>query len=448
MQEQPTAVSGQPGTTQAGKTSVKTARRARWAWVEASVWTDRMLAALEYGVKGDVWFSLMDKVYHPGNLWSAWAKSAANDGAPGVDGITISRYEKDVEANLVRLAGTLKDGSYRPKAIRRTYIPKSDGKMRPLGIPTVQDRIVQGAVRHAIEPIFEKEFARHSYGFRPGRGCKDALRRVDELLKAGYRYVVDADLKSYFDTIPHDLLMQQVEERIADGRVLGLVRMFLEAKIMEGLDEYTPAAGAPQGAVLSPLLSNIYLNPLDHLMAQQGYEMVRYADDFVILCKTQQEAESVLELVRGWMAEAGLTLHPEKTRIADAQTEPFEFLGYRFDKGRKWPRDKSTQKLREKLKPWLKRTSGVSLQASIAKINPSLRGWYGYFKHADRRGLYDIDRWVRTRLRSILRKRHGGKGKGRGDDHHRWPNKFFADLGLFSLERAHELACRSMKMAH
>ena len=211
----------------------------------------------EEGVKGDVWFSLMDKVYHPGNLWSAWAKSASNDGAPGVDGITISRYEKDVEANLSRLGERLQDGSYRPKAIRRTYIPKSDGTRRPLGIPTVQDRIVQGAVRRVIEPIYEKEFARHSYGFRPGRGCKDALRRVDELLKAGYRYVVDADLKSYFDTIPHEKLMKLLEERVVDGRVLGLIRMFLEAKIMEALEEYTPAAGAPQGAVLSPLLSNI-----------------------------------------------------------------------------------------------------------------------------------------------------------------------------------------------
>ena len=446
MQERPTAVPARAK--QAGESTAERARRARWAWVEASVWTDRMLAALEDGVKGDVWFSLMDKVYKPGNLWSAWAKSASNDGAPGVDGITIKRYEKDVEANLIRLGDSLKDGSYRSKAIRRTYIPKLDGKMRPLGIPTVQDRIVQGAVRRVIEPIFEKEFARHSYGFRPGRGCKDALRRVDELLKAGYRYVVDADLKSYFDTIPHDQLMKRVGERIADGRVLVLIRMFLEAKIMEALEEYTPAAGAPQGAVLSPLLSNIYLNPLDHHMAQQGYEMVRYADDFVILCKTRQESESALELVRSWTAEAGLTLHPEKTRIADAQTEPFEFLGYRFDKGRKWPRDKSKQKLRDKLKPWLKRTSGVSLKATIAKINPSLRGWYGYFKHADRRGLYDIDRWVRMRLRSILRKRLGGKGKGRGTDHQRWRNKFFADHGLFSLEHAHVLACRSMKMAH
>lgn len=407
-----------------------------------------MLAALEEGVKGDVWFRLIDKVYNPKNLWSAWAKSAANNGSAGVDGITISRYEKDVEANLARLAGQLKDGSYRPKAIRRTYIPKADGKMRPLGIPTVQDRIVQGAVRHVIEPIFEKAFARHSYGFRPGRGCKDALRRVDELLKSGYRYVVDADLKSYFDTIPHEKLMKRVREHVADGRVLTLLESFLEAKIMEGLTEWTPAAGAPQGAVLSPLLSNIYLNPLDHLMEQRGMEMVRYADDFVILCRTGEEALAALELVKAWTAEAELTLHPEKTRIADAQTQAFEFLGYRFDKGRKWPRDKSKQKLRESLKPYLKRTSGESLRALIARINPKLRGWFGYFKHSDRRGLYDIDRWVRTRLRAIQSKRHKGKGKGWGDAQVRWPNAFFAALGLLSLEQAHKLACQSMKMEH
>jgi len=407
-----------------------------------------MLAALEYGVKGGVWFSLMDKVYHRRTLEAAWAKTASNHGSPGVDGLTIERYEKDVESHLTRLAEKLKDGSYRPQAIRRTYIPKADGRKRPLGIPTVADRIVQGAIRQVIEPIFEREFARHSYGFRPGRGCKEALRRVDEFLKAGYRYVVDADLQSYFDTIPHEPLLERIGERIADGRVLGLLRMFLEARIMEAMASYTPAAGAPQGAVLSPLLSNVYLNPLDHRMAQQGYEMVRYADDFVILCQTREEAAAALDEVRSWTAQAGLTLHPEKTRIADTQTEAFEFLGYRFDQGRRWPRDKSKRKLRERLQPYLRRTSGVSLQATIGKINPTLRGWFGYFKHADRRGLYDVDRWVRMRLRSILRKRLGGRGKGRGADHQRWPNKFFTDLGLFSLEQAHVAACRLMKMAH
>lgn len=446
MQDKPASVP--PRARQAGDEAERRALRARWPWVEASIWTDRMLAALEDGVKGEVWFSLIDKVYRLENLWSAWAKSAANDGAPGVDGITIQRYEKDAEANLEHLAGRLKDGSYRPKAIRRTYIPKADGKLRPLGIPTVADRIVQGALRHVIEPIFEREFARHSYGFRPGRGCKDALRRVDQLLQDGYRYVVDADLKSYFDTIPHDRLMQRVRERVADGRVLQLIETFLEAKILEGLKEWTPDAGAPQGAVLSPLLSNIYLNPLDHLMEQRGYEMVRYADDFVVLCRTKQEALAALELVKAWTAQAGLTLHPEKTRIADAATERFEFLGYRFEKGRKWPRDKSKQKLRESLKLHLKRTSGVSLKEIIARINPTLRGWYGYFKHADRRGLNDIDRWVRTRLRAIQSKRHGRSGKGWEDAQVRWPDKFFAELGLFSLKQAQVLACQSLQRAH
>jgi RNA-directed DNA polymerase len=448
MQEEPTEVADLFGTTQAGKTPLKVQRRRRWAWVEASVWTDRMLAALEYGVKGEVWFSLIDKVHNPKNLWSAWAKTAQNQGSAGVDGITIKRYEKDVEANLERLAAELKEGTYQPKAIRRTYIPKTDGKMRPLGIPTVQDRIVQGAIRHVIEPIFEKQFAQHSYGFRPGRGCKDALRRVDALLKAGYRYVVDADLKSYFDSIPHEKLMQRVREQVADGRVLKLIQAFLKARIMEGLSEWTPSAGAPQGAVLSPLLSNIYLNPLDHLMERKGMEMVRYADDFVILCRNMEEAQAALELVKMWTAEAGLTLHPEKTRIADAVTDGFEFLGYRFDKGQRWPRTKSKKKLRESLKPLLKRTSGVSLRTIIKKINPKLRGWYGYFKHARRRGLHDMDRWVRTRLRAIQDKRHKGKGKGRGNAQVKWPNRFFADLGLFSLEQAHILECQSMKMAH
>jgi len=448
MQDQPTLVPGSTGSQQGGQTSVKAARRGRWAWVAASAWTDRMLAALEYGVKGDVWFRLIDKVYNRRNLWASWRKTAGNKGSPGVDGMTIDRYQKDVELNLERLAGKLKEGIYQPKAIRRTYIPKPDGTMRPLGIPTVQDRIVQGAVRQVIEPIFEKEFARHSYGFRPGKGCKDALRRVDELLQSGHRYVVDADLKSYFDTIPHKKLMKRVRERVADGRVLKLIEAFLEAKILEGLEQWTPMAGAPQGAVLSPLLSNIYLNPLDQQMEQQGYEMVRYADDFVILCRTKQQAEAALEQVKQWTVQAGLTLHPQKTRIADAQTEAFEFLGYRFDKGRKWPRDKSKRKLRQTLKPRLKRTSGVSLTTIIARINPTLRGWFGYFKHADRRGLGDVDRWIRMRLRSILRKRRGRRGKGRGTDHQRWPNAYFARLGLFSLEHAHTLACQSMQMVH
>ena len=445
-QGKPTAVP--TGATQAGEDPTLRARRARWTWAEASVWTDRMLAALENGVKGGVWFSLVDKVYNPMNLWSAWCAVARNNGSAGVDDITTGQYEREVEANLVWLAERLRDGTYHPKAIRRTYIPKSDGKMRPLGIPTVQDRIVQGAVRQVIEPIFEKQFAAHSYGFRPGRGCRDALRRVQQLMESGHRYVVDADLKSYFDTIPHQKLMDLVRRRVADGRVLKLIESFLEAKIMEGAEQWTPTSGAPQGAVLSPLLSNIYLDPLDHQMASAGYEMVRYADDFVILCQTKEQAQAALEAVAAWTAQAGLTLHPEKTRIVDAQIEPFEFLGYRFERGRRWPRDKSMLKLRETIRGKTRRNDGRALSVIIADVNRSLRGWFGYFKHSYKTVFPGVDGWVRGRLRSVLRRRHKCRGKAKGRDHQRWPNAYFAGEGFYSLKEAFARACRSMKVAH
>lgn len=423
--------------------------RARWPWVEASVWTERMLTALENGVKGNVWFSLIDKAYSLSSLSAAWAKVHANDGAAGVDRVTVAMFEKRAEANLSELAEALRTGSYRPLAIRRAYIPKADGTERPLGIPAVRDRVVQTALRNVLEPIFEKEFAGHSYGFRPGRGCKDALRRVDHLLKSGHRYVVDVDLKSYFDTIPHDRLMERVRERVADSRVLKLIESFLSQKVMEGLEEWTPMAGSPQGAVVSPLLSNIYLNPLDHQMAGKGYEMVRYADDFVILCETPERAQSALEEVRRWVEANGLSLHPQKTRIADAGSkEGFEFLGFHFRTGRRWPRRKSVKKLREAIRRRTPRTSGVSLQRTIAEINPVLRGWMGYFKHSGRAVFSEIDSWVRMRLRSILRKRQKKPGRGRGADNRRWPNKFFADAGLYSLKRARDLWSQPAKAAN
>lgn len=445
MQDKPATV---PCAKQAGDTLDTSKRRSRWPWVEASVWTDRMLAALENGVKGDVWFSLIDKVYKRSNLWSAWCATARNKGVAGVDQITIEQYEREVEANLERLAQELKLGTYQPKPIRRTYIPKADGTQRPLGIPTVCDRIVQGAVRHVIEPIFEKRFASHSYGFRPGRGCRDALRRVQALLDEGYHYVVDADLKSYFDTIPHQRLMEQVQKQVADGRVLKLIESFLKANIMEGLEQWTPTAGAPQGAVLSPLLSNIYLDPLDHHMESAGYEMVRYADDFVILCKTKEQAQAALEAVQTWTAQAGLMLHPQKTRIVEAPVEAFEFLGYRFNRGRRFPRRKSEVKLREAIRRKTGRTNGQSLPVIIENVNRTLRGWYGYFKHCHHTVFSEADGWVRGRLRSILRKRHKRRGKGRGRDHQRWPNKLFDTLGLYSLRQAHARQCQSVKAAH
>jgi RNA-directed DNA polymerase len=314
--------------------------------------------------------------------------------------------------------------------------PQSPEK-RPLGIPTVQDRVVQTALRTVLEPIFERDFAPHSYGFRPKRGCKDALRRVDELLKAGYIHIVDADLKSYFDTIPKDRLLALVGQKVADGRILGLIKAFLEQGVLDGLEEWTPEQGTPQGAVCSPLLSNIYLDPLDHLMAEQGFELVRYADDFVVLCRSSQEAAAALATVQRWTAEAGLTLHPTKTRVVNAVDDGFDFLGYRFAAGGRRPRAKSLQKFKDAVRAKTKRTAGHSLSQIIEDLNRTLRGWFEYFKHSHRSTFAPLDGWIRRRLRNVLRKQHGRSGISRAFDNIRWPNAFFAEHGLFSLQVAY-----------
>jgi RNA-directed DNA polymerase len=305
--------------------------------------------------------------------------------------------------------------------------------------------VVQTALRNVLEPIFEKDFAEQSYGFRHGRGCKDALARVDELLQAGYTYVVDADLKSYFDTIPHDNLLALLGRKVSDSRVLGLIEAFLKADIFENMKNWTPEEGSPQGSAISPLLSNIYLDPLDHLMAQSGFQMVRYADDFVVLCRSRQEAEAALKVIRQWVDEAGLTLHPEKTHIADARRkgEGFDFLGYHFERHYRWPRQKSMTKLHQTIGAKTRRTNGRSLSVIIADVNKTLRGWFGYYRHSHYTTFTGVDGWVRMRLRSILRKRHKKRGRGRGSDHQRWPNAFFADHGLYSLKAAHALVSQS-----
>lgn len=411
--------------------------RARWAWTERSVWTDRMLTALENGVGGGKWFSLIDKVAAPENLFASYVTVAEHQGAAGVDHVTVEDFGKGLTDRLDRLESTLREGRYRPQEVRRVWIPKPGSReQRPLGIPTVRDRVVQTALLHVLEPIFEREFAEHSYGFRPNRGCKDALRRVDTLLKRGYRYVVDADLRSYFDTIPQERLRARVAERVSDGRVLDLVDLFLQQGVLDGLAHWRPTTGTPQGAVISPLLSNIYLNPLDHEMAARGYEMVRYADDFVVLCRTQAEAEAALDWVRQWVETNGLSLHPEKTRIADAEGAGFAFLGYHFRGGQRWPRKKSQDKLKDVLREKTRRTDGRSLPAIIVDINRTLRGWYAYFKHAHRYTFGALDSWLRMRLRSLLRKRAGRRGRGRGWDHVRYRNAYFRAAGLFSLEAA------------
>lgn len=406
---------------------------------EPEVWTERMLMALARGLRGNQWFSLIDKIYADRTLELAWAKVASNAGGSGVDNITITRFAKSCPRGLLDLKEQLRTASYQPQPVKRVWIPKpGTNEQRPLGIPAVRDRIVQTALRMVIEPIFEHRFAEHSYGFRSGRGCKDALRRVQALLDEGYTWIVDADLKGYFDTIPKDRLMSRVEERIADTRVLTLIRSYLDQGVMEELTLHEPTdRGTPQGAVISPLLANIYLDPLDHLLAQSGVEMVRYADDFVLLCRSEEEAQTALARVQTWVRENGLTLHPEKTRLVDA-TQPggFDFLGYHFERGYRWPRRKALDRLKDKVRALTPRTSGHSLDTTITQLNQMLRGWYGYFQHSHRTTFPSLDSYIRGRLRAILRKRAGKRGRGRGSDHQQWRNHYFTELGLFSLSQA------------
>ena len=419
---------------------------AQWAWVDRAVWTERMLAALGNGVKGNKWFSLIDKVYGLGTLQRAWEQVKANRGAAGIDRQSIEGFAANAQAYLSELAKDLEQGKYQPQAVRRVDIPKAGGKTRPLGIPTVKDRIVQTAVKRVIEPIFEREFLPMSYGFRPGRGCKDALREVDGYLKEGYTHVVDADLKGYFDSIPHQLLKARIEDHISDGRLLELLAGWLRQDIVKGLERWTPTGGTPQGAVISPLLANIYLHPLDERLTKLGYAMVRYADDFVILCQSAERAHAALEEVKTWVQENGLSLHPEKTHIGDCRIrgQGFEFLGYRFEAGKRWVRKKSLQGFKDKIREKTGRSRGDSLSAIIADLTPMIKGWHGYFKHAYRSTFPELDKFIRRRLRAILRKQEKRPGAGICHaDHKRWPNAYFAGLGLFTMTEARTSASQS-----
>jgi RNA-directed DNA polymerase len=407
-------------------------------WANRVVWNERMLDALQSGVRGGKWHTLNDKVYSSLNLYVASLSVLGNEGAPGVDHQTVAQFEDRQLEELRRLEEELRTGKYQPRAVKRVWIPKPGSReMRPLGIPSVRDRVVQTALLHVLEPIFDSTFAENSYGFRHGRGCHHALERIEALLNKGYVHVVDADLKSYFDTIPKDRLMDRVGERISDRGILRLVEQFLEQGVMDGLREWTPELGTPQGAVISPLLANLYLNPLDHLMAEADIAMIRYADDFVILCRSREAAEQALTKVKHWVEENGLMLHPTKTKVVDARTDGFDFLGYTFRGTLRVPRQKSLDKVKETIRAKTRRQNGNSLTWIVGTLSATLQGWFGFFRHCHGNVFTDMDSWVRGRLRSLLRKRAGRRGRGRGADHQRWPNLYFADQGLFSLHGAH-----------
>ena len=430
----------------AGSRQVASTRPEDWSWVDRSIWTERMLAALGNGVRGGKWFSLIDKVYRPATLRSAWQQVLVNRGAAGVDRVSVERFAGHLDRYLSELGQELEAGRYRPLPVRRVEVEKADGKLRPLGIPTVRDRVAQAAVKRVIEPIFEHMFAPTSFGFRPGRSCKDALRVVDGLLKAGYTHVVDADLKGYFDSIPHDRLKQRLAAHISDSRLLALLDGWIEQDVVQELKRWTPTSGTPQGAVISPLLANLYLHDLDVKLAGLGLSMVRYADDFVILCRSAAEAVDALDVVSAWVAAEGLQLHPDKTHVGDCRLvgQGFEFLGYRFEAGRRWVRDKSLKALKTKIRSQTRRTEGRSLSQIVSGLNPLLRGWFTYFKHAQRGIFRTLDGFIRRRLRALLRKQAKRPGVGRClADHQRWPNAYFAAAGLFTLTEARQAASQS-----
>lgn len=414
-------------------------------------------------MKRRVWYSLYDKVYRMENLLSAFEQIRKNKGAPGIDKVTIEEYEKELESNLEALQQKLKAKTYRAKPVRRKYIRKDDGKMRPLGIPTVEDRVVQAAVRNIIEPIFEEEFLPSSYGFRPGISAHMALDQVTEYLNQGYVHVVDADLQSYFDTIPHEQLIKRIRKRITDGTVLNLIREFLTAGVMEEQTYQETNEGAPQGGVLSPLLSNIYLHQLDMLMAERGQRIVRFADDFIILCKSQKGAERVMRGVTKYLEEElGLTVHPTKSKVVDSTKEPFTFLGYEFYRNIRRVDPKKLRKFKDKVKRKTRKNQTVDIQILIReKLNPLVRGWGNYFGKGNVKTLFKgLDAWIRRRLRMVqlrswrhvknlhrvLRRKGWTEQSLQGIRMFAWrsskspmvhgalDNEYFSSLGLVSLE--------------
>lgn len=406
------------------------------------VWSYPMLQALDNSEKGWKWYSLKDKICRMSTIRRAFGVVKENKGCGGIDNITIEKFSEQYPRNLFSLKEELENNRFEPLPVKRVLIdkPGSTAK-RPLGIPTVKQRVVENSFKMALEPIFECIFLPCSYGFRPNRGGKDALRVVAQYLGEGYKYVVDADIKGYFDTIDHKILMSFIEERIADKWVLNILKKFLSNDIMEGLNRWTPTVGSPQGSVISPLLSNIYLHRLDERMTKEGFKIIRYADDFVLMCKTAEEASRGLEVVKEVMDQLKLTLHPEKTKIVEVAGENgFEFLGYLFRENARRPRDKAIVGMQAKIKLKTPRRGGKALIRVIEELNPVVRGWYNYFKNVKNSVwvFKKIDGYTRRRLRSILAGFEGKRGSHRMSDNYKWPNDYFHSRGLYSLLVNHE----------
>ncbi|MDC3424048.1 group II intron reverse transcriptase/maturase [Aquibacillus sp. 3ASR75-11] len=374
------------------------------------------------------YYSIIDKVYRMDNLYEAWNAVKANKGSAGVDGETILWFETQLNQNLLEIQRLLKEGRYQPQPVLRHYIPKDNGKKRPLGIPTVRDRIVQQAVRQMIEPLFDRDFYPHSYGFRKGHSQHQALDIVRRAKKSGYEYVVDLDIQSYFDNIPHELLMKKIKDKVTDGKVLDLIEMWLKAGVLEDDQFHYTNMSSTQGGVISPLLANIYLDEFDWEMNEEGFPVVRFADDAIIFCKTQNNAKRAYKVAKQILEQKlQLTMHPIKTKIVHFD-EGFRFLGFDFWKDYMVLPEDRIRKYKEKIRNLSRRQQGKSLIEMIQKLNEVIRGFSNYFMVGNVKSKFKrLDEWIRMRVRAYMRKKRSMESNWR------IPNKALAQAGLVSM---------------
>jgi group II intron reverse transcriptase/maturase len=381
---------------------------------------------------------LYDRIVRPDVLWRAWVEVRANGGSPGVDGVSIEDVERrGVEAYLEELAEDLKAARYRPSPVLRVEIPKPDGRKRPLGIPTVRDRVVQQACKIVIEPLFEANFLPCSYGYRPKRSAGQAVLAIKKALVWRW-WVLDADIEGFFDNVDHEVLMGLVRRRISDRRVLKLIGQWLRAGVVVDGRRQQTRCGVPQGGVISPLLSNIYLHTLDRWWQDRHAgvgQLHRYCDDFVIICRSRVAAEQAHDLVAGFLGRLKLTLHSQKTRVVDMGSGGFDFLGFHFHKlpsrrtGRRvpyaWPSQKAMKAVREKIRQQTERTRlRVELGELVGTLNPIIRGWRAYFSIGNStKKLADLDRYVQLRLWRFLKKRQGPRGRLRPEAFREWERR-------------------------